>query len=214
MEPENRKGFDVTGKECPKCRKNLAVGVLDKRFHLACTGYPDCTYSRSLKKIDAIRTGINCPDCNNSLAIKEGRLGTILSCNGYPECKYMRPLTVMNMGAEFRRGRPPIEAIDCLCERCESPMVVHASRYGWLLHCSKYPTCNFREELTKCNDTSVPCQACDTGTYVKHETARGFVAYGCSNARKCKSILLENQWAQLNEIYSRRENDPVALDDL
>jgi len=198
MEPENRKGFDVTGKECPKCRKNLAVGVLDKRFYLACTGYPDCTYSRPLKKFDAIRTGINCPDCNNGLDIKNGRLGSILSCKGYPECKYVRPLTVMNMGDEFRRGRPPIEAIGCQCEKCNSSMAVHAlRRYGWFLRCSKSPTCNFMEELTKYNDTSVPCQACDTGTYVKYETPRGFVVYGCSNVRKCKNILLESQWMRL-----------------
>jgi DNA topoisomerase-1 len=83
---------------CPECGKELAVRWNRFGRFLACTGYPDCRYTRSLdpdkKKAEPRATGLSCPSCGGELVEREGRFGVFISCRNYPRCKYTQPRTV------------------------------------------------------------------------------------------------------------------------
>ncbi len=81
-----------TGEVCPKCGKPLIEKWGRFGKFLACSGFPDCRYTRPLgdepepEKIDK-----KCPDCGADLVIKIGRFGRFLACSRYPECKHTSP---------------------------------------------------------------------------------------------------------------------------
>jgi DNA topoisomerase-1 len=106
---------------CPECGKELAVRWNRFGRFLACTGYPDCRYTRSLdpekKKAEPKATGLSCPSCGGELVEREGRFGVFVSCRNYPRCKYTQPRTVSGLKCpqcglgdvgekRTRRGKP------------------------------------------------------------------------------------------------------------
>ena len=71
---------------CPQCGKDLLLKTArtGSRF-VACSGYPDCKYTESL------RTGVPCPQegCSGEIVERSSQRGKIFySCNRYPECKF------------------------------------------------------------------------------------------------------------------------------
>ena len=65
---------------------------------LACSGYPDCTYSRDYVRnekgevkaveIEAEETSDKlCDKCGKPMVIKPGKFGKFFACSGYPDCK-------------------------------------------------------------------------------------------------------------------------------
>jgi len=98
---------------------------------LACTGYPECTNSRPLKK-DEEDQAVNdelCPICNSGMVVKTGRFGRFLACERYPECKGTK--TFLNK-------------IGVNCPQCDGAVVERRTKgrrtfYG----CSNYPRCDF-----------------------------------------------------------------------
>src|SRR5262249_5727887 len=64
---------------------------------LACSGYPDCKYTKDLggreKPADEM-TDEMCPTCGKPMVIKHGRFGKFIACSGYPECKTTKPVTL------------------------------------------------------------------------------------------------------------------------
>ena len=80
---------------CPDCGKP----VVEKwgRFgkFLACSGYPDCKYTKDLsgreKPADEL-TDEACPTCSKPMVIKHGRFGKFIACSRYPECKGIVPI--------------------------------------------------------------------------------------------------------------------------
>ena len=74
-----------TDEVCPNCGK--PVVIKDGRFgkFYACTGYPDCKYTKSIKK----EVGVKCPDCGNELIERRSKKGrTFFGCSNYPKCKF------------------------------------------------------------------------------------------------------------------------------
>ena len=80
----------------------MRQAVLEKwgRFgkFLACSGYPDCKYTKDLAA-GASRpadepTDETCPTCGKPMVIKHGRFGKFIACSGYPECKTTKPVTL------------------------------------------------------------------------------------------------------------------------
>ena len=70
---------------------------------LACSGYPDCTFTQNYTRNDKGRieaaepskdepTNEVCPECGSTMVKKEGRFGPFLACSGYPACKNTRSL--------------------------------------------------------------------------------------------------------------------------
>ena len=65
-------------------------------------------------------------------------------------------------------------------------MVKRHGRYGEFLGCSKYPKCDYIQNLNTGNgETGQPCPKCGTGQVVERRTKRGKVFYGCSKYPKC-----------------------------
>jgi DNA topoisomerase-1 len=98
------KGVGVaTELNCPECGKQLHIKVGKNGHFLACSGYPECSYSRDYErdekgKIQAIESAVNettdklCAKCGNPMVVKRGRYGEFLACSGYPECQYTQSL--------------------------------------------------------------------------------------------------------------------------
>ena len=78
-----------TGESCPNCGKPIVEK--EGRFgkFLACSGYPECKYTKSIKK----EIGIKCPDCGGELLERKSKKGrTFYGCANYPECKFATSL--------------------------------------------------------------------------------------------------------------------------
>jgi len=83
---------ELTEEVCPKCGKPLAVKVGRYGKFLACSGYPDCKYTKSFQ----IKIGVNCPQCGNELVKRVSKKKRIFyGCSNYPDCQFainFRPL--------------------------------------------------------------------------------------------------------------------------
>lgn len=78
------------GEDCPECGKPLVKKRGRFGEFIACSGYPECRYTRAI--LAAI--GIKCPKCGESEGgeivkrrSKKGR--TFFGCSRYPECDYV-----------------------------------------------------------------------------------------------------------------------------
>ena len=83
---------------CPKCSKPLSIKFGKRGRFIACTGYPDCDYTRNVgetaeqaaaeAEAPTIIEDRTCPECGGELHIKKGRYGKFIGCANYPKCKY------------------------------------------------------------------------------------------------------------------------------
>jgi DNA topoisomerase-1 len=124
------KVLQETGEHCPECERPLV-----RRFgrfgpFLACTGFPDCRYTRpDGDQQEPEATDEKCDVCGSAMVIKRGRFGSFYACTRYPECKGTKPLLQ-------KTGVPcPLDGGE-IVER-----MTRAKRkfYG----CSNYPKCEF-----------------------------------------------------------------------
>ncbi len=82
---------EYIGEKCPECGKELIVK--NGRFgeFIACSGYPECKYTRKIVRT----TGIKCPKCGEGELVRrraakgktKGRF--FYGCTNYPECDYI-----------------------------------------------------------------------------------------------------------------------------
>ncbi len=75
----------VTGEICPNCGKPLVIK--NGRFgkFLACSGFPDCKFTKSYQ----IKTGAKCPECGSELVERiNKKKRTFYGCSKYPECTF------------------------------------------------------------------------------------------------------------------------------
>jgi DNA topoisomerase-1 len=83
---------EVTSEKCEKCGKPLVVKVGRFGKFLACTGYPECKFTKRY----VIKTGIKCPECGGELIQRLNKKGKLFyGCSNYPNCKFAtssRPL--------------------------------------------------------------------------------------------------------------------------
>ena len=104
---KNVKRSDVTHEKldenCPECGKGLSIRLGRNGKFIGCDGYPDCKYTRNIKKDsdeesddDAPTTEIipdrKCPECESDLIIRKGKYGKFIGCSNYPKCNFMEPL--------------------------------------------------------------------------------------------------------------------------
>ncbi|HEY8368940.1 MAG TPA: type I DNA topoisomerase, partial [Thermodesulfobacteriota bacterium] len=89
---------------CPESGHPLVVKRGRFGRFLACSGYPECRYTKT------ITTGIACPQCGQGeLAERRSKRGkTFFSCNRYPECTF----------ALWDRPKP------IRCPQCDYPFLV------------------------------------------------------------------------------------------
>ena len=142
------KGVGIpTDLKCPQCAKPVRIKVGKNGHFLACTGYPDCTYSTDYIRDEKGNiqpeeqsaeeaTDKVCEKCNKPMVIKRGRYGGFLACSGYPECKNTQSLNSNGNGKKIGVGCPEKD--------CTGDIVERTSKRGKIFYgCSRFPECTF-----------------------------------------------------------------------
>ena len=75
---------ELTGESCPKCGWPIVVKTGRFGKFLACSGYPDCKYTKSFQ----IKIGVNCPQCGSELVERLSKKRTFYGCSNYPHCQF------------------------------------------------------------------------------------------------------------------------------
>ncbi len=76
---------ELTEETCPQCGKPLAIKLGRYGKFLACSGYPECKYTRSYQ----LKTGVKCPECGHELVERMSKKKRVFyGCSNYPECKF------------------------------------------------------------------------------------------------------------------------------
>ena len=170
---------------CEKCGKPLVIKWGKHGSFIACTGYPDCTYTRELPvdltdvvKADLAEQGDEeyCENCGRPMVLKKGRFGTFLACTGYPDCK-----TTKQIGGQQKK---PDQPLDEKCPNCGSHLVLKTGRFGEFTACSNYPTCKYVKQKT----IGVKCPECAEGEISERRSKKGKTFYGCVRYPDCKFV--------------------------
>ncbi len=114
VEPE-----PVADEICEKCGKPMVIKTGRFGRFLACSGYPDCSNTRS------VGTGVLCPEegCGGNLVEKRSRRGKLFfACSNYPRCKFAlwdRPISKAcpSCGAPFLVEKRSKEGGKILCRK-------------------------------------------------------------------------------------------------
>ncbi len=128
---------EPTDEKCPECGKDLVIKLGRNGRFIACTGYPECSYTRDLgegreKQEPEIVQDRKCPKCDSDLLIRNGRYGKFIGCSAYPECKHIEPL------------EKPVDT-GVGCPQCaKGTLMKRKSRRGKIFFsCSTYPKCDY-----------------------------------------------------------------------
>jgi DNA topoisomerase-1 len=168
------KGVGIpTELNCPECNKTLHIKVGKNGHFLACSGYPDCSYSRDYirdekGRIEAVEvseeevTDKTCEKCNRPMVIKRGRYGEFLACSGYPDCK--NTLSINSNGNGKSTGVP------CPNQDCDGELVEKSSKRGKIFYgCNRFPNCDF---ATWNKPVSKACLQCGAPFMVEKTTKK------------------------------------------
>jgi DNA topoisomerase-1 len=174
-----------TDLKCDKCGKPLVIKWGKHGSFLACTGYPECTYTRELEvdlpDVEGADLGEQgaeeyCENCGRPMVLKKGRFGTFFACSGYPECK-----TTKQIGAAQKKT---VVQLDEKCPQCESNLVQKYGRFGEFTACGNYPTCKYIKQKT----IGVKCPECSEGEVVERRSKRGKTFFGCNRYPDCEFV--------------------------
>ncbi|MFZ7128665.1 MAG: type I DNA topoisomerase [Desulfobacterales bacterium] len=134
-----------TGMKCPVCGRELHLKVGKNGPFIACSGYPDCSFSsdyyrdekgniRILEPSGVEAVDQQCDKCGRPMVLKRGRYGEFLACSGYPDCKHTRSLTSGGNGT----------GVTCPEKDCSGELVERRSKRGKIFYgCSRFPDCSF-----------------------------------------------------------------------
>lgn len=133
----------ILTEKCPECGKKLMERLGRFGKFIACSGYPECKYSRPLSEVggkvinedgkaESVKKAESekCEKCGGEMIMKEGRFGKFLACSNYPKCKNTKTV---------------IQSTGMKCPDCGDGQVVEKrtkkGRKFW--GCSKYPSCKY-----------------------------------------------------------------------
>ncbi len=137
--------------DCELCQKPTVIKWGRQGEFIACTGYPECRYTREFKRDEKGKivlekremTGKFCSECGSQMIIRRGRFGKFLACSRYPDCKTTQSLT-----------------IGVNCPLCDGNVVERRTRRGKIFFgCSAYPKCKFASWYRPINEK---CSECDS----------------------------------------------------
>jgi DNA topoisomerase-1 len=115
---------ESTEEVCPKCDKPIIVKHGRYGKFLACSGYPECKYTKSLQ----VKIGVNCPECSSELIQRlNKKKRTFYGCSNYPNCQF---------ATNFRPLPQP-------CPNCGSLLTVYRGKWE---KCTK---CKYRGKLNQ-----------------------------------------------------------------
>jgi len=170
---------------CEKCGKPLVIKWGKHGSFIACTGYPECTYTRELTVdlpdvdgADLSEQGDEeyCENCGRPMVLKKGRFGQFHACTGYPDCKTTKPIG----GTQKKPDKP----LDEKCPQCGNNLVMKTGRFGEFTACSNYPECKYVKQKT----IGVKCPECSEGEVVERRSKRGKTFYGCNRWPDCNFV--------------------------
>ncbi len=76
---------ELTEEICPECGKPMVIKLGRYGKFLACSGYPDCKYTKSFQ----VKTGAKCPECGAEIVQKlSKKKRTFYGCSNYPNCQF------------------------------------------------------------------------------------------------------------------------------
>jgi DNA topoisomerase-1 len=123
------KVIQETGEVCPESGHPLIRRFGRYGPFFACSGFPECRYTRPDGDVEAEKTDEKCDVCGSEMVVKRGRFGAFLACTRYPECKGTKPLLQ-------KTGIP--------CPLDGGEIVERTTKKGRRFYgCSNYPTCEF-----------------------------------------------------------------------
>lgn len=127
-------GGGLVNEKCPVCGKNLTVRMGRFGKFLACSGYPECKFSKPVDSDgnaeEKVVSDEKCPDCGGALNLKQSRFGKFWACENYPKCKYTKNIN----------NPTGVKCPDCQ----EGDVVQRRTKRGkpfW--GCSRYPKCKY-----------------------------------------------------------------------
>jgi DNA topoisomerase-1 len=175
------KGVGVpTDLKCPRCNQQLHIKVGKNGHFLACSGYPDCTYSSdysrdekgNIQAVDHIEDEVTdkaCEKCGKLMVIKRGRYGDFLACSGFPDCKNTQSLN--SNGSGIRIG------VSCPEINCSGEILERTSKRGKTFYgCSRFPECTF---ATWNKPINRECPVCGAVFLVEKTTKRDGTVVTC-----------------------------------
>ena len=168
------KGVGIrTDLSCPSCGSPLHIKIGKNGHFLACSAYPDCTFTSNYTRDEKGRIAIDkkqvddtpvkdCPKCGKPMVQKEGRFGLFLACTGYPECTHTESVMSENGSKDI--------GMNCPEPGCSGRIVEKRSKRGKIFYgCSTYPDCKF---ASWDKPVPKPCPECNAGFLVEKETKR------------------------------------------
>jgi DNA topoisomerase I len=177
------KGVGVaTGIKCPLCQNDVNIKIGRNGHFLACTGYPECSFTSNYTRDEKGNISIvekfedntpvkDCPLCKAPMIQKEGRFGLFLACTGFPECKHTESVAQENSATDT--------GVKCFEPGCEGTIVEKKSKRGKIFYgCSKYPDCTFASWDRPVNKK---CPECDAVFLVEKENKREGKILKCPN---------------------------------
>jgi DNA topoisomerase-1 len=171
-----------TGLDCPQCGRPLHIKMGRNGLFLACSGYPDCDFTRDYVRnekgaVEPVEppeeeaVDKTCEKCGSPMVMKRGRYGTFLACSAYPDCKFTQSL-----GQE---GAGQSTGVRCPAEGCDGELVERKSKRGKIFYgCSRFPECDF---ALWDKPVETPCPKCDAPFLVEKSTKKRGTFLTCRN---------------------------------
>ncbi len=175
------------GDTCPESGHPLKLRMGKAGLFVACSGYPDCTYTLDIPETDedpidpSELEGQLCEECGSPMRLRTGRNGTaFLGCTAYPKCRNVVSVAITGGKAEARPDEPTGEK----CPVCGHDLVKRHGRFGAYVSCANYPNCLYKPPKPVAL-TGVKCPECGQGEILERKGRFG-PFYGCARYPDCR----------------------------
>ncbi|MBU2608012.1 MAG: type I DNA topoisomerase [Chloroflexi bacterium] len=125
---------ELIEENCPQCGKPMAIKTGRFGKFVACTGYPECKFTKSYQ----IKTGAKCPECGSDLIERKNRKKrTFYGCSNYPNC-------------QFATNSKPLPEP---CPQCGGLLAAYRTKWA---KCTK---CNYKGKLEEPQPETAPAES-------------------------------------------------------
>ncbi|MFW6388673.1 MAG: type I DNA topoisomerase [Desulfohalobiaceae bacterium] len=173
-------GLD-SGLKCPECGKAMLIKFGRNGEFLACSGYPDCTYTSNFSRDESGKIEMvenqpqelkkmgTCEQCGSDLVLKRSRTGSrFIACSNYPKCKQAKPYST---------------GVKCPVKDCPGELVEKSSKRGRIFYaCNQYPDCTYAVWNYPANEKCPECE----GHVLVHKSSKTRGAYLACSGKGCR----------------------------